>query len=91
MSELITDAMAETAAKARWDYKRVESGDTTEWEMRHPAFRAFDFDSMRAALEAVAPTLTAKALRDFDDRVRLPRQWHERVLEDALRIERGEL
>ena len=29
MSELITDAMAETAAKARWDYERAESGDTT--------------------------------------------------------------
>ena len=60
-NELVTDEAAETAAKARWDYERAESGDTTEWEMRHPAFRAFDFDSMRAALEAVAPLIAAKA------------------------------
>ena len=61
MNPLITDEMVEAAAKARWDYERVESGDTTEWEMRHPAFRAFDFDSMRAALEVVAPLIAAKA------------------------------
>lgn len=66
-NELITDEMVEIAAKARWDYERAESGDTTEWEMRHPAFREFDVNSMRAALEAVAPTIAAQALNDAAD------------------------
>jgi len=35
--------------------------------MRHPAFRAFDFDSMYAALEAVAPAIAAQALMDASD------------------------
>ncbi len=67
MNELITDAMAETAAKARWDYKRVESGDPIEWEMHHPAFREFDTEAMRAALESAAPAIAAQALMDASD------------------------
>lgn len=59
-----TDAMAEAAAKARWDYDRAESGDTTEWDMRYPSFREFDIDAMRAALEAAAPLIVAHAFRD---------------------------
>lgn len=61
MAELVTDEVVKTAAKSRWDYERAESGDTTEWEMRHPAFREFDVNSMRAALEAVAPAIAAAA------------------------------
>ena len=64
MTPPITDEMVEAAAQARWDYGRAETGDTTEWEMRHPAFRAFDFDSMRAALEVVASPIAAQALWD---------------------------
>lgn len=58
MSDLITDAMVEAAAKTRWDYAR---GDLTEWEMRYPAFRESDTEAMRAALEAIAPLIAAKA------------------------------
>ena len=61
MSELITDAMVEAAAKARWDHGREDAGDMTEWDMRHPAFREFDTDAMRAAIEAAAPAIAAKA------------------------------
>lgn len=59
MSELVTDEVVETAARARWDHSR--SGDLTEWEMRHPAFREHDTETMRAALEAAAPLIAAKA------------------------------
>ena len=47
-----------------WGHPVIESGEPTEWEMRDPAFRAYDVEYMRAALEAVAPLIAAKALRD---------------------------
>ena len=70
MTDLITDAMVESAAKTRWDYSREDAGDMTEWEMRHPAFREHDTEAMRAALEAAAPLIAALALRVAADEVR---------------------
>ena len=70
MSALITDAMVEAAAIARWDYEREEPGDIPAWEMRSPSLREFDTEAMRAALEAAVPAIAAKALRDAADEVR---------------------
>ena len=86
MSELITDEMVVEALEASYDPPK-EPGYTF---LNRDYYRSLWSPHMRAAIEAVAPAIAAKALRDFDDRVSLPRQWHERVLEDALRIERGE-
>lgn len=75
------DEIVETAAKTRWDYERAESGDTTEWEMRYPAFREFDTDAMRAALESVAHLIAAQALMDAVELMRRckdPGHWNLR-------------
>ena len=95
MSELVTDAMVEVA-RALLAAEGADSQDGWHsWRCfdtaRYPEPCDCTAQAARSALEAVAPAIAAEALRDFDDRVRLPRQWHERVLEDALRIERGEL
>ena len=87
MSELVTDAMVEEALEGSYDPPK-EPGYTF---LNRDAYRSLWSHHMRAALEAVAPAIAAKALRDFDNRTMLPREWHERVLEDALRVERGEL
>ena len=68
MSELVTDAMVETAARAEW---------THEWPIRPwekvPDDLADHYrDCSRHALEAAAPAIAAKALRDFAEFVMDP-------------------
>lgn len=64
MSELITDAMVETGAKADYahclgDWDKAAEGARKEWR-----------NGTRVVLEAVAPIIAAKALRDAADEVR---------------------
>ena len=78
MSDLVTDEMAETAARARWISKALDprSGATREWCERawddmggsEPSDeRANEEICMRAALEAAAPTIAGTALREAAD------------------------
>ena len=60
MSDLVTDAMVETAAAAQWNY------DWPHREFRREPDDLQDFyrNSARAGLEAVATLIAAKALED---------------------------
>ena len=64
---LYDDATVEAAAIARWDHGREDAGDMTEWDMRHPAFREGDMESMEAALAVAAPLIAARALNAAAD------------------------
>ena len=57
-SDLVTDEMVETAARA------IDHAYNPE---RHPILAAMFGDYARAALEAVAPLIAAQALRDAAD------------------------
>lgn len=59
MSDLITDAMVETAAQIMWD-----TPGPGNWDELPEVGRDLERQAMRAALEAVAPLIAAKALRD---------------------------
>lgn len=63
MSDLITDAMVETAAAAQWHYDWPHR----EFHREPDDLQDFYRNSARAALEAVAPLIAAKALRDAAD------------------------
>lgn len=66
MTDLITDAMVEEALEASYDPPK-EPGRTF---LNRDAYRSLWAHHMRAALEAVAPLIAAKALRDAADEVR---------------------
>ena len=66
MSDLITDAMVESALEASYDPPK-EPGYTF---LNRDAYRSLWSPHMRAALEAVAPAIAAKALMDAADEVR---------------------
>ena len=59
MSELVTDEMVETAAATSWAHDH-----SMPWDMAPSDVRDYYLDGARAALEAVAPLIAAKALRD---------------------------
>ena len=64
MSDLVTDEMVETAARAEWD---VVWGDVIGWDESDPKSREMFSRGIRPALEAVAPLIAATALRDAAD------------------------
>lgn len=91
VSKYITDEMIEKAAIATYEEMQRPNWLAPLWdEIDEPGQERF-LNAARAALETAAPAIAAQALRDFDNRTMLPREWHERVLADALRIKRGEL
>ena len=63
MGECVTDAMVETAAQIMWD---TETGPGN-WDELPEDGRDLECQAMRAALEAAAPLIAAKALRDAAD------------------------
>lgn len=65
MSEYITDAMVEAAAKALDDHEFP--GEGWESESSSGLWRSVCRDRARATLEAVAQLIAAKALRDAAD------------------------
>ena len=65
MSDYVTDAMVETAARAEWG---VVWGDVIDWDEADPKSREMFSRGIRPALEAAAPQIAAAALRDAADR-----------------------
>ena len=63
MSDYVTDEMVETAARAMY-----EDHGLTSWDEEGQADLDLWRNDARAALEAVAPTIAAAALRDAADR-----------------------
>ena len=64
MSDQITDAMVETAARAE---RNVVWGDVIDWDEADPKSREMFSRGIRPALEAAAPHIAAAALRDAAD------------------------
>ena len=62
MSDYVTDAMVETAARAMWE--RIDREESWSEIYHASAYRR----DARAALEAAAPLIAAAALRDAADR-----------------------
>ena len=98
MSDLITDAMVEAAAKEL--YEQWVSRDNLRVSFapvwgRLGSFRKSEWlQDARIALEAVAPAIAAKAMRDAANEYNpgvIDRSYLERYLQNlADRIERGE-
>lgn len=98
MSDLVTDAMLEAAAKA--DHATYDA--EPDWDRIDERIREVWREGARAALEAVAPLIAAKALRDAADELRrlddgrtggyyaAGRDIIQRLTARAERIERGE-
>lgn len=68
MSDLITDAMVEAAARTEWTHER----HIRPWEKAPDDLADHCRGCSRHALEAVAPAIAAKALRDFAELVMGP-------------------
>ena len=66
MSELVTDAMVEAAARAEWTHE----WPIRPWEQVPDDLADHYRDCSRHALEAVAPLIAAKALQDAADELR---------------------
>lgn len=66
MSDLITDAMVEAAARTEWTHER----HIRPWEKAPDDLAGHCRGCSRAALEAAAPAIAAKALRDAADELR---------------------
>ena len=64
MSDLVTDEMVETAARAAYNSR---SGGYNLWAHATRCEEEQYLEDARAALEAVAPTIAAAALRDAAD------------------------
>ena len=87
MSELVTDAMVEMAAKA--DHATYDA--EADWDRIDERTREVWREGARAALEAVAPLIAAKALRDAAEMLRPHCPTSAQDLNTrAGRIERGE-
>ena len=65
MSDYVTDEMVETAARAAYNSR---SGGYNLWAHATRCEEEQYLEDARAALEAVAPTIAAAALRDAADR-----------------------
>ena len=90
MSGLITDAMVEAAARAEWTHE----WPIRPWEKAPDGLADHYRGCSRHALEAAAPLIAAKALRDAANEYNpgvIDRSYLERYLQNlADRIERGE-
>ena len=70
MSDLITDEMVEAVARAEWT--RTHEWPSRSWEKVPDDLADHYRECSRHALEAVAPLIAAKALRDFSEFVMGP-------------------
>ena len=64
MTDLVTDEMVETAARAEWN---DVWGDVIDWDIADEGAHEQFLCGTRAALEAAAPQIAATALRDAAD------------------------
>ena len=84
MSDLVTDEMVETAARATYEARGL-----TCWDEEGQAYLNWYREDARAALEAAAPLIAAAALRQFADSVRMP--WTVFLREDGSPVTVGDL
>ena len=98
MSDLVTDAMVEAAAKEIYEQWASRDNETRMfapmWDSLRSSSKSGWLQDARIALEAAAPAIAAKALRDAANEYNpgvIDRSYLERYLQNlAYRIERGE-